>query len=725
MSFLYYIRMDTKRLLQSKITWLIILISSLTPIAGYIFYKPSDRIMRNGAYIANPSLSCAIGGAFLFAILTLYELNRVHKFNAVSIINSILSPMRLNVIKMLSILISITLCGIFVTILYLPYTLYMVGSVFSLSMYLECIWIIMIPAMYFGTLIAATGYHITQRVEISFVVIVIFAFLSCTGSMSRYYFLRWINPAIPMLSDDFGNRYIMMMVGYNRLFWLMILSSLYMLSLLCIRRFKKGILGSLFINIKKVYVPFLIIILMLGGMILYQVQPFFDSGSAVINNAAFDWITNCVNISMDTVHAEVNPDVVTGHLSGKMTYQLKNSSGLSQECAISINSGYRVTSMILNGKPLKYKYLNDYNMGIRHVKFILPSEEKLELVLTYRGFPKLWKGLELYPGRTEISMGSICLYNEEFAPCIELPGNNKSIVDITLPTGLYPVLNVGSFAIRKKNKNNTIIWRNTNNYNMWQLYAANYVTHHIKAAGADIDFYYSKKHTAAMKTANVDKAIQEVFEYCTKHYGAFPYISTNEPFRIVELSAQTGGGFALNGMSVMDETSFSEVGLKDPLRGADGNEVMAHEIIHQWWGLGRMFPENDEGWSSEGLTVYTTYRMMKEKYGEKYAQEHYVDVWKKKVDSYYKDFYSRNPKYLDKLPKIYQSDILNSKEQVVKYCVMPLKILKAEKLVGGEKKMDLILKKLFQQPYNEKNPQFTYQDFLDYCDLDKEELDLD
>ena len=42
--------------------------------------------------------------------------------------------------------------------------------------------------------------------------------------------------------------------------------------------------------------------------------------------------------------------------------------------------------------------------------------------------------------------------------------------------------------------------------------------------------------------------------------------------------------------------------------------------------------ENDGLWSNEGVDVYTTYRLMEEKYGKLYAQQNYVDKWKTAVD---------------------------------------------------------------------------------------------
>ena len=55
---------------------------------------------------------------------------------------------------------------------------------------------------------------------------------------------------------------------------------------------------------------------------------------------------------------------------------------------------------------------------------------------------------------------------------------------------------------------------------------------------------------------------------------------------------------------------------------------------------------------------------------------------------------------------------------------MPLKILKAEQLVGGEEAMDQILHDLFNREIDYTYPYLTYQDFLDACGLTEEELDL-
>ena len=89
------------------------------------------------------------------------------------------------------------------------------------------------------------------------------------------------------------------------------------------------------------------------------------------------------------------------------------------------------------------------------------------------------------------------------------------------------------------------------------------------------------------------------------------------------------------------------------------------------------------------------------------------------------NFYVRNPAYLERLPEEKQLEVLGSLTHVRQYCEMPLKILKAEQLVGGEEAMDKILYELFNRELDPYNPYLTYQNFLDACGLREEDLNLD
>lgn len=129
----------------------------------------------------------------------------------------------------------------------------------------------------------------------------------------------------------------------------------------------------------------------------------------------------------------------------------------------------------------------------------------------------------------------------------------------------------------------------------------------------------------------------------------------------------------------------------------------------------------------KGLTVYSTYRIVKEKYGALYAKKYYLDKWQEDVDTQNREFYYRHPEYFKKLPKKYRARLNQQNESINWYSRMPLMIKRAEELVGGEEKMDAILQGMYKENslQNPNSDLFTFQDFLNACNLTKEDLYLE
>ena len=175
----------------------------------------------------------------------------------------------------------------------------------------------------------------------------------------------------------------------------------------------------------------------------------------------------------------------------------------------------------------------------------------------------------------------------------------------------------------------TRTWRYASNSTGGILYAGDYVRQDIEAGGITIEFYYGRKHQAVMEAAGAADAVRAVVDYCTEHYGALSF-GTGDTLKLIQ-SRVAGGGYAVDGASLLNEDNFTTVNLDDRSKGAVPGETFIHELVHQWWGLGNMFDVADETspWSAEGLTVYTTYRIVKELYGTDYAQKYYVDQWQR------------------------------------------------------------------------------------------------
>ena len=64
------------RLLKSRLTWLVMLLVLVSPVAGLVWYKPASAETMLSMYLANPALAGGVAGGILFGLLTLYELDR-------------------------------------------------------------------------------------------------------------------------------------------------------------------------------------------------------------------------------------------------------------------------------------------------------------------------------------------------------------------------------------------------------------------------------------------------------------------------------------------------------------------------------------------------------------------------------------------------------------------------------------------------------------------------
>ncbi len=683
----------------------------------------------NDLYIAYPAMLGGIAGAILFAVLTVGQLDAPHKFQVTAIADAMTSSLSLALVRLLALVTAAVAVQAVTVLLWLPYTMYRVGAVFDLGVYLLSYLVFMLPSLLLAVLFSAAMYQFTRRADLSLVAFLGFAALSLMVWLDNWQ-LSWLNPILFALSDDFSNVRLFRTIGYARLTWLLALSGLYAVSYLCIRQYGKGILGSLAQGVRRAYRPIIAVLLLLSAGLAYVHQPFYDNSSPDITAHVLDAEPD-PELACSQIYADVRPDPKAGCVNGRAVYQLQNAGGKEKTLELVIDPGYNISSLLINGQAAAYTFTDVQMTGGQVVEVPLPADPALELEVMYGGFPREWNLCTYNPGEPEISDTYMCMENWLIFPTIRnvLPGDGlDSTLDITLPDHMLPVqFGAEPEELLRENEDGTNTWRVQFDSACTIFYAGDYVRKDIHAAGMTISLYYGRKHEPIMEQANVADCVRRVVEYCTAHYGPLDWC-TDRKLKLL-MTRVTGGGYAGDGASSMDEGDFTAENLLNESKGAGagGGAVMIHELVHQWWGLGNMFDgmETDIGWSSEGLTVYTTYRIMKELYGEEYARTHYIDEWEQETDNYYQNFYVRNPEYLSALPEAYQYNISGSLSMVRQYSEMPQKILKAERLVGGEEAMDQILHDVFTRELDPAYPFLTYQEFLDACGLTEEDLNLD
>ncbi|MFV0395345.1 MAG: hypothetical protein ACK5LC_13280 [Coprobacillaceae bacterium] len=733
------LHVEINRLFHAKIPRALMLISIISPIFGLLFYKPLSvtgeeavAASINSINLGNPTLAGGIISAIVFGLLTAFELNKIHRNKVEVLIDSMIPPFLANLSRILSIILVALVTQLITILIWIPFTTNVMGNVFNLKVYLLTYILVMFLPTIIGIFLTVSFYQICKRLDLTLVLFLCITIL-CFTIWEDNWLLRWINPPLTNLSDDFGNMRKLMVIGWNRLFWILLITGFWFLSCICLRCYNKGLFASIKINIKKFHILIFSICLILCSSLVYIKQPILDHSEHLDSEQDSRFSVSQVNYDANqnvyrkSMVMTANPNLLTGTFKGTVTYQLQNTSEKPETIIAGINAGYTIYSITSNGKEIPYRDLQDDNAKNKNIEIDLDGTKDIELIIEYGGFPQEWNIVPLNQGDLEISHEHINLGPSELYPMLFIDSDENSsplIANIELPKDMVPVIpGIGEEELIEEKDNGNNVWQLRANTSIG-IVAGDYISHNIEAAGNNIEFIYSKKHEDIMKDNNVDEVIKEVFDYCTEHYGPLNSYVDNK-LRLIEYGS--GGGFANPGVSVMSEDSFSEEGLNDPLKGASGGETLAHEIVHQWWGVQRIFHTDTKNpeWSAEGLTVYATYRMMKEKYGEEYAKKYYVDKWQERVDSYYKNFYVRNPEYLDALPEQYRSNIYNQLTSIKQYSEMPLKILKAEKLVGGEDAMDSILSQIFTEDLSFKNLFIQYKHFLEACNLTEEDLKLE
>ena len=719
--------LELGRLLQSRLTWLIVLLTVLSPAAGLVLYRPATSTTMLSLYLANPAMAGGVMGGVLFGALTVYELDRVSRSRADVLMDAAVSPLTMALTRLLALLAAAVGTLALTMLVWLPVSAGLIGSVFSGVDYALAYGLLMGLALPLSILAAGAAYQFTRRADLSLVLFAAFAALSLTVWADDWQ-LCWLNPCVWALSDDFSNFRVFRSVAWMRLTWLAALAGVWTVSYLCVRQYGKGLFGSLARGVRRAYRPVIALALLACSGTAYAAQPFIDHSNPDLTVMSFYEIPYAEGVTFVSRSAQVFPDTAVGTVTGRASYRFENTSGQEQSISFGVNPGYTISNVQVGGADVPFTVSGYQEYNEARLEVTIPAEEQVELTMEYSGFPQ--ESLPTMQGGKELSDDYLCLENSALSPRVMnvLPGENgyPAAIEITLPASMTAVPFGSSEAeVVSENDDSTRTWRYEDNGAGGILYAGDYVREDIEAGGMTIQFYYGRKHQAVMEAAGAVDAVKAVVDYCTEHYGKLSF-GSGETLKLIQ-SRVAGGGYATDGASLLDEADFTANNLGDAAKGGGAGEVMIHELVHQWWGLGNMFDTSDSTspWSAEGLTVYTTYRIVKELYGEAYAQEHYVDQWQQAVDDFYLDFYVRCPEYLEGLPESVRLNISNSLSGMRQYCEMPLKILKAEQLVGGEEAMDQILNSLFNRELDPMYPYLTYQEFLDACGLTEEDLSLD
>ena len=734
---------ELRRLLVNKKTYLIIALNVAVIALGFVPFlrdlladvfsvKPTSVTMQTILY---PFSLGGLGGAILWGIRLILDADRFKSNGTTHMVNAYAAGKRLTMATLLAYMICACMTTVISVAVYLPVASARMEYYFDFGRYLLYTFTAMLPSILITLLVCDGLYMIMQNVSISVICLMILTAVQFSTFARMNIFLRWNMPQFMNVSDSYGSFGNMRFQLYTRVLLLAMAVGFRGLGVLFSRRYQFGPFRSLGKNCKEVKGLVPVVVAFALGAVMIVKEPFIDH-SPVVAYSAGAYSETLFEYSADALYSEadVHFDTFLGTVKGKLTIQLTDV--LTPDLTFQIHSGIKIKRVTLDGEELEYSVdydtENPDNINLANQIGVIKNPELKagELVIEYEGYPASSNsafqkdGYALYDS---IEPDYINVGAETIMPVFFGIAATTEHVYVNLPADHVATNN--GFPLEKvgENEDGTIRYDMGDSYPI--LLSAKDHIDEIPYHDSEILFEYSEKHAELVDANGINQAITDVLDYCDSHIGTLKTLTPEDKIRIQMLSSDDGGGGGVVlGNIRLSEDMMSPETLSDSKKGTNKNETFMHELIHLYWGDMGCYAEDDGLWSCEGLDVYTTYRLVKEKYGELYAKQYYVDKWKEAVRYQNNNFYFRHPEYLEKLPESYRTNIEDSVQEINRYRRMPLMLLKAEEKLGGEEAMDAVLQELYERgDFNtyDGSSGVTFQDFLDIAGLTEEDLNID
>ena len=147
--------LELKRLLQSRLTWLMMALAVLSPALGLVLYKPATSTTMLSMYLANPAIAGGVAGAILFGLLTIFELDRACRSRVDILTDAVVSPLTTALTRLLALLMAAVLTVGLTMLVWLPISVGLIGAVFTGANYVLAYLLFMGLALPLGILAAA------------------------------------------------------------------------------------------------------------------------------------------------------------------------------------------------------------------------------------------------------------------------------------------------------------------------------------------------------------------------------------------------------------------------------------------------------------------------------------------------------------------------------------------------------------------------------------------
>jgi hypothetical protein len=669
---------EFRLLLRSTFAKLVVLLTVALAVFGTQAVDRSDDLQFHGMGLTSFTMSLgaaqygAYAGAALFAMLTLLVLSRDRRQQSRAILDAAAGYGKVTIARIGALLVlglvTTTLC---LAAVLLAHHLQTTASCEVLP-YLFSVGLILLPAIWFATLIAAALDLVFESLDIAFLT---FGTLYFFGFTSPNYLLRWVQTSASVYSDFGGIEPVGRLVVYNRLFWLCLMAGVVLLAFWFRRVPGFPLRASLVRNSGRGVVPAAALIAVTIAAWVYACEPYlFPNDSALRRD-----LPRAQQIWLESVecHTQLRPYAKSLAVEARYVFAKDNAPAPMEFIT---NTGLRIDTLTINHAQTPWSRVP----GTDRITVELPMGPRAEVHVQYQGrirypapggFPGYVTGRSVY-------LLENCHWL--FEPLTQARTPIRVSGSVTAPAHLTVVTPGRLESTTDEGKMRT--WRFTAACPQLALglFAAEYTRETFKVGPAAVEFYFSPRHETYIRSAKAVDRIRDILGFYQELVGPFPF--DDMPLKIVETSVYKPGGHASLNVVTVAEYLLNRAKVPDPntdpryiLRDL---KILAHELGHQWWGSGVAI--DDSGvWSSEGLTEYVAYQYMAARFPPQITHN-IPDWWRGSAGQRKNAYWRKDPAALERMRPALREKLLLGQAKGEAYSVLPVRLLEAEERIGKE-----------------------------------------
>lgn len=347
-------------------------------------------------------------------------------------------------------------------------------------------------------------------------------------------------------------------------------------------------------------------ILVAAALALLAAQWFVAPVFATTQSRAFDVLAYT---------ATLTPDVTAGTLTGIESIHLAISAPGTTLLEFDVG-GLSIDAVTMRGRAVPF------SVSGKKLAVALPTPftkgKKLTLAVLYHGAPR--HGLEFHPEAAQLYT---VFSTSEWLVTIDAPEERAALdLSVVLPVGYRAIGNGPMLSSKHQGADKVVYrWRQREPVPSFTYGFAAGKFNRIVSTAKGIQLGFLSRTLADEQVRRLFADAGDMLAFFGERSGV-AYSGKYDQVLVTETIGQEAAGYAL----------LSDAYGQSTLSGTSSEELIAHEIAHQWWGIGMTCRTWGEFWLNEGFATFMAAAYIQHRFGDdQYAVA--VDRWKARLDT--------------------------------------------------------------------------------------------